>query len=317
MKAGQFDRYFQFTRITRRERRWTPGHQPEHTARDINMAYVDQPDFFALVDGLLAHIFRKALGVELKTPVKALSYDEAILKYGTDRVEARFGLEIADIPDFAGDGTGAGPGGTVTRAFRAPGAAEKLDDAAIAGLVAAGAQRLRFGRRLGLVDEGRHEPFWVHSYPFLDRDEWDRTNLVARVVVFSQVLDEDIPIALDPEKRGKVRAKALDLMLDGVEIANGYIGNCNLQIQRMIWQELCKLETSDLFRLRAPIESHRFGVTPHGGLNVGWNRLLGIDEIDEVMAFPKTDRCRDLFLDAPGPSPRSSLTWSRRRRNPR
>ncbi len=368
VKGGQFDRYFQFTRITRRERRWTPAHQPEHTALDINMSYVDVPDLLALVDGMLAHLFRACLGVELKTPVKSLSYDEAMLRYGTDRVDARFGLEIADLGDISGPGL-------VTRAFRAPASADKLDPEALATLLAdppppegatlawmradaekklagpavepfkgtagqlklrgklvalgganpgdlfvlasgqdaeavaaaAGAVRLRLARRLGLIDESRHEPVWVHSYPFLERDEWDPSNLVARVVVFSQVVDEDQGIALDADKRGKVRAKAFDLMLDGVEVGSGYIGNYNLTVQRLVWKELFKLGTGDLFRLRAPIESHRFGVPPHGGMNIGFDRLvarlLGIDEIDEVMAFPKTARCRDPFLDAPGPVP--------------
>lgn len=321
--GGAFDRFFQFLRITRRESQPGPYHAQEHTGLDINMAYVDVPDFFAMVEAMLAYVWKTVLGAELKTPFKSYSFEEAMLKFGTDRVDARFGLEISDL------------GGA--RTFRAPGAAKAIEDKELAELLgpdvsgaaklswrrdgddlviaatapkadeaaaAAGRARVRVARRLGLIEEGRHEPVWVHSYPLLEDDDG---NLVARVVVFTAPVNDDFEAVQHPEQRGRVRGKAFDLMLDGVEIASAYIGNHSPLFQRMVWKNIFKMETNDLFRLRAPVESHRFGVPPHGGMNIGFDRLvalmLGAGSLDEVIRFPKSQECRDPLLGAPGPVP--------------
>jgi aspartyl-tRNA synthetase len=131
------------------------------------------------------------------------------------------------------------------------------------------------------------------------------------VVVFSAALDEDAPLVADEKQRGRVRARAFDLVLNGVELASAYIGNHSLAAQRLIWSNLFKINTQDLFRLRAPIEAHRFAVPPHGGMNIGFDRLvatlLGIEAIDEVMAFPKTPGCKDPMLESPGPVPAAAI----------
>lgn len=343
INAGQFDRTFQFTRITRRENNPSPQHQQEHTGLDMNLAYVDMPDFMAMVERMLGHVFQKALGQELAGPFPSYSYEEAMEKFGTDKPDVRYGLEIVQLPDKAG------------RAFRAMGASEKLTDKDLAGLqfarvfekkiegpaaqvfkdndralkavkgaagdilvwtkanteagsIKLGEARVALARKLGLAAEGKFAPCWVHSYPFL---EDDNGTLVARVVVFSQPLDEDKQLVSEEKKRGSIRARAFDLVLNGVEIASGYIGNHNLAIQRLIWANVFKIGTQDLFRLRAPIESHRFGVPPHGGINLGFERLvatmLGIGAIDEVMAFPKSPACKDPMLEAPGNVPLAAI----------
>jgi aspartyl-tRNA synthetase len=82
-------------------------------------------------------------------------------------------------------------------------------------------------------------------------------------------------------------------------------------VQRMIWSSIFKIGNADIFRLRAPIEAHRFGVPPHGGINFGFDRLvallLGAPAIDEVMAFPKSPACQDPMLGAPGPVPPGAI----------
>ena len=100
-----------------------------------------------------------------------------------------------------------------------------------------------------------------------------------------------------PQDKHSAKAKAFDLILDGVEVASCYCGNHDLKLQRWIWREFLKLEHGDLARMRAPIEGHRFGCPPHAGMNLGLDRLiarmLGVDAIAEVMPYPKSHECRD------------------------
>ena len=170
------------------------------------------------------------------------------------------------------------------------------------------AARLRLGEALGLIDKSKHAACWVESYPFL---EMDKGTLVARVVVFSRPVEEDMPLVPDRKRRAEVRARAFDLILDGTEVASGYVGNHSLVEQRIVWDNILGIGQQDLFRVRAPIESHRFGVPPHGGVNIGYERLvakmISVDEIGDVMAFPKSASCRDPLLQAPGPVPASAV----------
>lgn len=366
IKPGGFDRFFQFLRVTRREANPTPAHQQEHTLLDLNMAYVDVADFCRLVEDMLAHVFQTCLGTELKTPFPTIAYGDALARYGSDRPDMRFGLEIQDLPEAA-------PAGQACRAIRVPAALARalsdsdLADAASGGALSGGAlwlrvvsdkrldgtatplftdpmyhdssrkrpallaaakagvgdalfvavaptaeaagaalgpARARIASTLEPAGRGRHEPVWITDYPFLEDDEG---NLVPRVVVFSAAADADYDKIIDEKRRGEIRARAFDLVLDGVEIASAYIGNHNLDVQRIIWQNIFGMANADLVRLRAPIEAHRFGVPPHGGMNIGFDRLvarlLEIDAIDEVMAFPKSPLCRDPLLAAPAPVP--------------
>ncbi len=338
--AGQFERFFQFLRVTRRElRAVTPMHAPEHTLLDLNLAYVDVPDFCAVVERLLAHVFRAVLGVELATPFPSFTYHEALEKFGTDKPDLRLGLDIEEVP-----GAAAGSG---ARRIRVPGGAAKLKEYELAKLtaegaragvhvsfrrvetggpdgrpgdlvatfespknpgaaaVAAGAARRTLAARVGPLESGTHAPCWITSYPYLTDD---RGTLVPAVAVFSQPRGSAMADFADhPEARDKLLASAFDLVIDGVEVASAYIGNHDLRTQRFVWDEVLKFSTPDLVRVRAPIESHRFGVPPHGGMNIGFDRLvallLGLEAIDEAMPFPKTPDCRDLLLDAPAPVP--------------
>ncbi len=98
MIAG-FDRYFQIARCLRDED-LRQDRQPEHTQIDLEMSFVEQQDVMQTVEGMYRHIFRKVLGIDLaKFPV--LSYDEAMEKYGTDKPDLRYGLELVDVTGIA------------------------------------------------------------------------------------------------------------------------------------------------------------------------------------------------------------------------
>jgi aspartyl-tRNA synthetase len=125
LMAGGVERYFQIARCFRREERLTPERQLEFTVLDLEMAWADEADIWELVDALLAHVSKALLGVELKTPIQQLTYEEALSKYGTDRPDLRFGSPLSDLTALAGhaaagplsDAAGAGGG---VKAFRLP-----------------------------------------------------------------------------------------------------------------------------------------------------------------------------------------------------
>lgn len=93
-----FDRYYQIARCLRDED-LRADRQPEHTQLDIEMSFVGVEDIFSLTEGLMSHIFKKILNKGLTKPFPQLTYDEAMEKYGIDKPDIRFGLELINVTD--------------------------------------------------------------------------------------------------------------------------------------------------------------------------------------------------------------------------
>jgi aspartyl-tRNA synthetase len=135
MVAG-FERYFQIVRCFRDEdlRR---DRQPEFTQIDIETSFLDRDEILPLIEGLVAAIWRRTKGVELSVPFPRLAYDEAMTRYGSDKPDLRFSMELSDCSAlFAGGGFQAFAdvvaNGGVVKGLRVPGAGsasrKELDD---------------------------------------------------------------------------------------------------------------------------------------------------------------------------------------------
>ncbi len=94
-----FDRYFQIVRCFRDED-LRADRQPEFTQIDMEMSFVEMEDIIATVEGMLLYCFREVLDWEIKIPIKKLTYDEALNRYGTDKPDLRFNLEIEDVTEL-------------------------------------------------------------------------------------------------------------------------------------------------------------------------------------------------------------------------
>jgi aspartyl-tRNA synthetase len=100
LMVSGFDKYYQIAKCLRDED-LRADRQPEHSQFDIEMSFVDEEDIYALVEGLMKAIFERTLGIKLATPFPRMTHADASSKYGSDKPDLRFGLEIRDIGDLA------------------------------------------------------------------------------------------------------------------------------------------------------------------------------------------------------------------------
>ena len=126
-----YDRYLQIARCFRDED-LRADRQPEFTQIDLEMSFVDEDDVMTVNEGFIKHVFQEVLGKEIQTPFRRLNYQEAMDRFGSDKPDTRFGLELQDITGLL-TGTefkvfrGAIDGGGSVRAINAKGARKEID----------------------------------------------------------------------------------------------------------------------------------------------------------------------------------------------
>ncbi|UCF35914.1 MAG: aspartate--tRNA ligase [Acidobacteriota bacterium] len=365
LMVSGFDRYFQIVRCFRDED-LRADRQPEFTQVDIEMSYPREETVFALIESLLKRLFA-LIDVEVETPFMRLPYDESMARYGTDRPDTRFGLELVDVSEAFSEtpfevfrkilaeggcikGIPAPVGQKYSRKdldvladfirqYGAPAlswvrreegelrssmpkmvpAAEIERVAELAGLgevqsflMVAGtpktvhdslaALRLHLGQKHGLIDQTKHNFLWVHAFPLLEWDE-DEERFTAIHHPFTSPRDADLEL-LDSDP-GAVKAKAYDVVLNGLEIGGGSIRIHQQEIQKKVFNALRIDPEEAQQRFGFLLEALCYGAPPHGGIALGLDRIVMLlakeSSIREVIAFPKTARAVDLMCAAPSP----------------
>jgi aspartyl-tRNA synthetase len=101
LMIGGFERYYQIARAFRDED-LRADRQPEHTQIDIEMSFIEEADIQGVVEGMFARAFKETLDVDVPLPFPRLTYADAMARYGSDKPDLRFGMEIVDVSDLAG-----------------------------------------------------------------------------------------------------------------------------------------------------------------------------------------------------------------------
>ena len=360
-----FDRYIQLARCFRDED-LRADRQPEFTQIDLEMSFVDEEDIQQCVEGFVSKLFKDILGEDITLPLPRLTFADAMSRYGSDKPDTRFGMEIQDISDWAGKTDfvvfrGAVENGGSVRAIVAKNAAgvytrkeiDKLTEHAkgigakglayvrwvedapscsfgkfmkegelealldslgaqkgdVVVIVAdkdkvvlptLGALRLIMGKRLDLIDEKLHNFLWITEMPFFEYDE-ESGKWVAMHHPFTMPMEECIGyLESDP---AKVRAKAWDLVLNGVELSSGSmrITDCALQEKMFELLGMGKEEIEQKFGFL--VDAYKYAAPPHGGMGIGLDRIAMImcnaPSLRDVTAFPKVQNASELMSQCP------------------
>ena len=173
---------------------------------------------------------------------------------------------------------------------------------------ALGALRCECAKRMGILDPSDYKFLWVTEFPLLEYSEEDG-RFYAKHHPFTSPMDEDLEfIDTDP---GRVRAKAYDIVLNGNEIGGGSIRIHDSAIQSKMFELLGMGEEESKEKFGFLLEAFKYGVPPHGGLAFGLDRLvtlmLELEDIRDVIAFPKVQNASELMTKCPAEADAAAL----------
>ena len=367
LMVSGYDRYFQLARCYRDED-LRADRQPEFTQIDMELSFVDVDDVLDVNERLLQKLFKEICGYELQLPIQRMTWREAMNRFGSDKPDLRFGMELKNVSEVVKDCEfvvfkGALENGGSVRGINAEGQGhmprKKIDalveyakgfgakglayiainedgtfkssfakfmkEEEMVALIAAmdgkagdlllfaadkdkvvfdvlGNLRLELARQLDLLKKDDFKFLWVTEFPLLEYSE-EEDRYVAMHHPFTMPMEEDLQY-LDSDP-GRVRAKAYDIVLNGVEMGGGSVRIHQADIQSKMFEVLSFTPERAQEQFGFLLKAFKYGVPPHAGLAYGLDRMVmlmvGADSIRDVIAFPKVKDASCLMTEAPAP----------------
>lgn len=367
LMVSGFDRYYQIARCFRDED-LRADRQPEFTQLDMEMSFMDQAEILELNEGLVCHIFKQVKGIEIPRPFPQMTYQEAMDRYGCDKPDTRYALELVNVSDLVKDSgfkvfADAVKKGGIVKILPIPGGNAAISnvrikpggdlfkeatDAGAKGLAyirvreggeidtigaikdnlteeqkqeilkrtgATEGHLLLFGagdtatvnktldrlrqvvaKELGLIDSNKINLLWITEFPMF---EWnaDEKRLEALHHPFTA------PFPEDAHDLKTARAKAYDLVFNGIEVGGGSLRIYQHDLQQQVFEAISLSPEEARNKFGFLLDAFEYGTPPHGGIAYGVDRLVmliaGEESIRDVMAFPKTQQARCLLTNAP------------------
>lgn len=365
LMCSGYDRYYQVAKCFRDED-LRADRQPEFTQIDMELSFVDVEDVLDVNERLLAKVFKESIGVEVPLPIQRMTWQEAMERFGSDKPDIRFGMELKNVTDIVRDcefvvfkgaienggsvrginakGQGAMPRKKIdalvdfAKGYGAKGLAyiaiqedgsfkssfaKFMKDEEMSALVDAlegmpgdlllfaadrdkivysvlGALRCELADQLGLVSRDDYKFLWVTEFPVFEWSD-EEQRYTAMHHPFTMPMDEDLEL-LDTDM-GKARAKAYDIVLNGVELGGGSVRIHQDDVQEKMFGLLGFTREEAYDRFGFLLNAFKYGVPPHAGLAFGLDRMImlmtGADSIRDVIAFPKVKDASCLMSNAP------------------
>ncbi|MGX1748411.1 aspartate--tRNA ligase [Glutamicibacter protophormiae] len=371
LQVGGFEKYYQIARCYRDED-FRADRQPEFTQLDIEASFVEEDDIIALGEKLVKAIW-SLIDVEIPTPIRRMTYAEAMEKYGSDKPDLRFGLELTEMTEYFANtsfkvfqsayvGAVVMPGGAsqprrtldawqeFAKQRGAKGlayvllkedgelagpVAKNLSETEKAGLAAAtgaqpgdciffsagdkaesrallGSVRVEIGHRTGLIKDGDWAFVWVVDAPMFEPASaavasGDVAVGAGAWTAVHHAFTSPKPEFLDTfdTDPGSALSYAYDIVCNGNEIGGGSIRIHQRDVQERVFKLMGVTEEQAQTQFGFLLEGFKYGAPPHGGIALGWDRVLqlltGSESIRDVIAFPKTGGGFDPLTQAPAP----------------
>ncbi len=372
LMVSGIERYFQMAKCFRDED-LRADRQPEFTQVDIELSFVEREDMYALIENMLKKVWKDVLNIDIPTPFKRMHYEEAMNRYGVDKPDTRFDIELNDLTEIFKDSqfkvfASVIANGGVIKAINAKGLADitqgelknledvaktlgakglafikaengawkspilkflseaeqnalreklNIEDGDIVFFAASpweqacailGRIRLECGKLLQnrgklVIPADKFNFLWVIEFPLMLWDE-EQGRYVSAHHPFTAPVEEDMQY-LDSDPL-KVRGQHYDIVLNGTELGGGSIRIHQPEVQEKVFKDVLKIPADVVeSRFGYMLKAFKFGAPPHGGIALGFDRLVtiltGRQSIRDIIAFPKTQKGQDLMAQSPSP----------------